>query len=270
MLCRSGPAVVTIVWNTIRSTAFGTPKMRLAFVVATLFAEVLMPHGILAHPAEPGATAAPMPPTLYERFIRFGCVPCVQDAHLVKAVPISAAKLPSLPGVMAGAQLMPRQGEIRFEVMRASELGRETRQLLAVRLTLSAGMGTASGMQFFPLGFGIVDAEDAADLLHAVRQIVNAAKAPQTSSGADMTTIDYYRGSVRVGLVRIGGESIAYLQVGDIPLLAERPVWQIPTTLFIGLSELPALVPVLTDVVTKIRGMRVSRETLQSTDVSVA
>lgn len=244
--------------------------MRLAFVAATLLAELLMPRGILAHPAEPAATAAPVPPTLYERFIRFGCAPCVQDAHLVNAVLISPVKLPSLPGVMAGAQFMPRQGEIRFEVMRASELGRETRQLLAVRLTLSAGMGTATGMQFFPLGFGIVDAEDAADLLHAVRQIVSAAKAPQTSSGADMTTIDYHKGSVRVGLLRIGGETITYLQVGDIPLLAERPVWQVPTTVFIGLGELPALVPVLTEVVTKIRGMRVSHETLQSTDVSAA
>lgn len=243
--------------------------MRLAFVAATLLAELLMPRGTLAHGAEPAATAAPLPPTLYERFIRFGCAPCVQDAHLVNAVPISPVKLPSLPGVMPGAQLMPRQGEIRFEVMRASELGRETRQLLAVRLTLSAGMGTAAGMQFFPSGFGIVDAEDAADLLHAVRQIVSAAKAPQTS-GADMTTIDYHKGSVRVGLLRIGGETIAYVQVGDIPLLAERPVWQVPTTVFIGLGELPALVPVLTEVVTKIRGMRVSHETLQSTDVSAA
>ena len=63
---------------------------------------------------------------------------------------------------------------------------------------------------------------------------------------------------------------ITYLQVGDIPLLAERPVWQVPTTLFIGLGELPALVPVLTEVVTKIRGMRVSHEILQSTDVSAA
>ena len=171
---------------------------------------------------------------------------------------------------MTGSQLMPRQSEIRFEVMRASELGRETRQLLAVRVTLSGGMATATGTQFFPMGFGIVDAEDAADLLHAVRQIVSAAKAPQTSSGADMTTIDYYKGSVRVGLLRIGGEMITYLQVGDIPLLAERPVWQVPTTLFIGVGELPALVPVLTEVVTKIRGMRISREILQSTDIPAA
>ena len=239
-------------------------------VAVALLAELLMPRGILAHPAEPGATAAPLPPTLYERFIRFGCAPCVQDAHLVKAVPISPVKLPSFPGIMPGAQLVPRQGEIRFEVMRASELGRETRQLLALRLTLSGAMATASGTQFFPMGFGIVDAEDAADLLHAVRQIVAAAKAPQTSGGADTTTIDYYKGSVRVGLLRIGGETIAYLQVGDIPLLAERPVWQVPTTIFVGLGELPALVPVLTEVVTKIRGMRISQETLPSTDVSAA
>ena len=244
--------------------------MRLAFIAVALLAELLMPRGILAHPAEPAATAAPLPPTLYERFIRFGCAPCVQDAHLVKAVPISPVKLPSFPGIMTGSQLMPRQSEIRFEVMRASELGRETRQLLAVRVTLSGGMATATGTQFFPMGFGIVDAEDAADLLHAVRQIVSAAKAPQTSSGADMTTIDYYKGSVRVGLLRIGGEMITYLQVGDIPLLAERPVWQVPTTLFLGVGELPALVPVLTEVVTKIRGMRISREILQSTDIPAA
>ena len=245
--------------------------MRLAFVAATLLAELLVPRGALAHPAEPGATAAPLPPTLYERFISFGCAPCVQDAHLVKAVPISPVKLPSLPGIMAGTQLTtPRQSEIRFEVMRASELGRETRQLLALRVTLSGAMATASGMQFFPMGFGIVDAEDAADLLHAVRQIVAAAKAPQTSGGADTTAIDYYKGSVRIGLLRTGSETITYLQVGDIPLLAERPVWQVPTTVFIGLDELPALIPVLTEAVKRIRGMRISRESLQPADVSIA
>jgi hypothetical protein len=238
-------------------------------LLALLAATLLAPGGVLAHPAEPGATAAPLPPTLYERFVRFGCAPCVQDAHLVKAVTVSPVKLPALPGIMPGAQLTtPRPGEIRFEIMRASELGRETRQLLALRLTLSGAMATASGTQFFPMGYGIVDAEDAADLLHAVQQMLGAAKLPQTKSGADMTSIDYYKGSVRVGLLRIGSETITYLQVGDIPLLAERPVWQVPTTLFIGLDELPALVPALTEVVKRLRGMRISLETLQPADVA--
>ncbi len=201
---------------------------------------------------EPVPTAAPPPPTHFERFVLSGCSPCVKESHPVKTVQISPVKLPALPGLAAG---MPsRPGEIAFEVVRAWELGRAARQSLAVRVTLSVGIGSAG--QLFPLGFGVLDADDAGALAHAVAEIAKAAAAAPQDAGAESIDIDFHVGSLRVGLMRIRGDAVAYVQAGDIPTLALRPVWQVPTTVFLPVSELPALTAALTEVVAKIRTLR--------------
>lgn len=196
-------------------------------------------------------STAPPPPTHFERFVLSGCSPCVQESHPVKAVAISPVKLPAFPRLAAG---MPsRPGEIAFEVVRAWELGRAARQLLAVRVTLSVGVGLAG--QLFPLGIGVLDADDAGALAAAVSQIAKAAGAPQ-DAGAERIDIDFHVGSLRVGLMRIRGDAVAYVQAGDMPTLVLRPVWEVPTTVFLPVSDVPALAAAITEVVAKIRTLR--------------
>ena len=204
---------------------------------------------------DPVPTAAPPPPTHYERFVRSACLPCVQESHPVKTVALSPVKLPSIPlGLPPGVELPSRPGQVGFEVVRAYELGRPTRQLLAVRVTIAVGMGSVAG-QLFPLGFGMLDAEDAADLAFGIAELAKNASVP-ARDGAGIVDIDYHVGSLRVGIVRVPGDVVAYVQVGDIPLLALRPVWQVPTTVFLSASELPTLKAALTDVLARIRTLR--------------
>ena len=42
---------------------------------------------------DPVPTAAPPPPTHYERFTRAGCVPCVQETFTIKTIAISPVSI---------------------------------------------------------------------------------------------------------------------------------------------------------------------------------
>jgi hypothetical protein len=138
--------------------------------------------------------------------------------------------------------------------MRASELGRPARQLMAVRVTLSIGMGSNS--QLFPLGFGMLDADEAGDLAFAIAEIAKAATAPVRDASVETIDIDFHAGSFRVGLKRLRTDTFAYVQVGDIALLTPKPLLQVPTTLFVPVSDLPALAAAVTEVTAKIRTLR--------------
>jgi hypothetical protein len=214
---------------------------------------------ILAQPVEtradgdPVPTAAPEPPTHLGRFTRKECSPCVQETYAVKAVPVSSMKLPSFPG-MQGAQSQ-RLGKISVEVVRAWELDRPTRELMAVRCNLLTSVAAESS-QFFPLGAGMLDAEDAPDLVHAVEAISKAAAADQRDGPPDVIDIDYRVGSLRIGVLRSGGSAVGYVQVGDIALLSDRPVWQVPTTLYLATTDLQVLATALSDAIVQIRALR--------------
>jgi hypothetical protein len=201
---------------------------------------------------EPLPSAAPPPPTHFERFVLSGCSPCVQESHLVKTVAISPVKLPPNPRFTTSTSSRP--GEIAFEVVRAWELGRAARQLLAVRVTLSVVVGLAG--QLFPLGIGVLDADDAGALAAALSEIAKAAAAAPQDAGAKSIDIDFHVGSVRVGVMRNQGDAVDYVQAGDIPTLALRPVWEVPSTIFLPVSELPALAAAMTEVVAKVRTLR--------------
>jgi hypothetical protein len=212
-------------------------------------------RGVVAN-GDPVPTAAPPPPTHFERFVRSGCSPCVQETQSVKSVAIAPAKLPAGSyGLPAAADLPARSGQITLEIMRAWELGRPTRELLAVRVNLLIGMGTAT-TQPFPLGFGMLDADDASDLARAVGEMAKFAAVPPKDTSIETIDVDYRVGSLRVGVIRLRGDAVAYVQVGDIALLAQRPVWQVPTTVFVSLADLPALATALTEVVIRLRTLR--------------
>jgi hypothetical protein len=206
---------------------------------------------------DPVPTAAPPPPTHYERFTRAGCVPCVQETFTVKTITISPVKLPPVQmGLSPSAELPSRTGQIVLDVMRASELGRPTRELLAVRITILGGVSTGPSAQMFPLGAGMLDAEDNIDLANAANALAKAAAAAPRDASANSVDTDYRVGSVRVGFMRVQKDVVAYVQVGDIALLSQRPVWQVPTTLFLAPSELPLLATGLSEVTAKIKALR--------------
>src|SRR3989442_13651636 len=98
-------------------------------------------------------------------------------------------------------------------------------------------MGSAG--QLCPLGFGVLDADEAGALAHAVAEMAKAAAAAPQDAGAESIDIDFHVGSLRVGLMRIRGDSVAYVQAGYIPSLALRPVRHVPTTALLPLTVLP-------------------------------
>jgi hypothetical protein len=58
-------------------------------------------------------------------------------------------------------------------------------------------------------------------------------------------------------VIRIRGDAVAYIQAGDVPTLALRPVWEVPgVTLYIPVSELPALTAAIAEVMAKMQRLR--------------
>jgi hypothetical protein len=53
--------------------------------------------------------------------------------------------------------------------------------------------------------------------------------------------VEFHAGSLRIGVVRLRGESATYLQSGDIAALALRPVWEVPTTVYLATQQWPSL-----------------------------
>lgn len=222
--------------------------MTRSLVAAVLVIGLLAtPHAARANGEPPVASALP---THFERFVLSGCSPCVKESFPVKTIVISPVKLPAFPRVPAGS--LTRQGEIAFEVVRAWELGRAARQLLAVQATLSVGV--ASGGGFFRVGLGVLDADDVGALADAVSGMAKAS-APEPA-GAESVEIDFHGGSLRIGVIRIRGDAIAYVQAGQIPILMLRPVWEVPNTVFLPVSELPVLTAAIVEVAAKIRALR--------------
>jgi len=206
------------------------------------------PRAARANGEQPAASALP---THFERFVLSGCSPCVKESFPVKTIAIAPVKLPAFPRVPAGSQ--SRQGEIAFEVVRASELGRAARQSLAVHATLSVGAVAGGGL--YRVGLGVLDADDVGALADALSGMAKAAATPEPA-GAESVEIDFHAGSLRVGVIRIRGDAMAYVQAGQIPILMFRPVWEVPNTVFLPVSDLPGLTAAIVEVAAKIRALR--------------
>jgi hypothetical protein len=233
----------------------GGARMTRCVVTMVLFIALLAappaarPNGVGEQPP----SAAQQPSTRFERFVLSGCSPCVKESHQVKKVAISPLTIPAFPRFKAGTR--SRAGEIAFEVVRAWELGRAGRQLLAVRVALS--VAAVQSNEFFRIAVGVLDAEEVGALADAVSEMAKAAAAALPDAGADSIDIDFRGGSLRVGVIRIRGDAVAYIQAGDVPTLALRPVWEVPgVTLYIPVSELPALTAAIAEVMAKMQRLR--------------
>lgn len=225
--------------------------LRALVALALLAAGLAWPdHGRIAR-AHEGVRAADEPPTRFEHFLLAGCAPCVTESYPVATLPTGAAKISGLP--RSGAAQPGRAGEIRVEALRAYPLGRPSRQLLALRLTLSVAVG--AGGELYRVAVGLVDEEEVAALATAISDIVRLGAAP-SDAGAELTNASIRGGSLRIGLLRWRDESVAYAQAGELSVLALRAVWDIPGTLYLPSDQLPALASAIGRAAAKIQQMR--------------
>lgn len=192
------------------------------------------------------------PPTVFERFVLSACTPCVRESYPVASLATAPLTLPGTARAAAGAASRP--GEIVIEVLRAQQPGRADWRSLAMRVTLS--VTSSPGGDTYRLGTGLLDAVEVWALAQAVGDMVRAPMTPAADPGAESVDIDFHGGSLRVGVLRIRGEAVAYVQTGDLPTLMQRAVWEVPTTLYLPVKDLPALAAALTRAAATIEQVR--------------
>jgi hypothetical protein len=202
--------------------------------------------------AHEGIRAVDEPPTQFEHFLLLGCVPCVTESHLVATLPTGAPKITGLP--RSGGAQPGRAGEIRIEAVRAYQLGRPSRQLLALRLTLAVAVG--GGGELYRVAVGLVDEGEVPTLSAAISDIARLAAAAPLDKGMEHADASVREGSLRIGLLRLRGETVAYAQAGDPSVLALRAVWDVPATIYLPPDQLPALASAIGQGAAKIRQLR--------------
>jgi hypothetical protein len=205
-------------------------------------------------PATVWANGDPTPvlPTVFERFVLSACAPCVRESFPVATLPVAPLALPAFARMAASAAARP--GEIAIDVIRARQSGRPDWQSLALRVTLS--VTTGSGSDTYRLASGLLDGADVPALARAVADMVGMPAALGPDARSASADFDFHGGSLRIGVVRVGSEAVAYVQLGDLATLMQRPVWEVPTTLYLPVANLPALAAALARAATTIETVR--------------
>jgi hypothetical protein len=192
------------------------------------------------------------PPTVFERFVLSACTPCVRESYPIASLPIAPLMLPGFPrGVAASAA---RPGAIAIEVLRAHQPGRPDWKSLALRVTLL--VTTGPGGDLFRLGTGLLDGADVQALVQAVGEMARLAAAAPGEPRAESADADFHGGSLRVGVLRIRGDAVGYVQTGDLPTLLQRAVWEVPTTLYVPVRDLPDVAAALGQAAARIEQVR--------------
>lgn len=199
-----------------------------------------------------GDGTATGPPTVFERFVLSACSPCIRESYSIATLPVAPVALPSFP--RAAATGGARSGEIAIDVLRAHQPGRPDWQSLALRVTLSVATGTGSDL--FRLGTGLLDGPDVRGLVQAVGEMARIATTSPGEPRADSVDVDFHGGTLRVGVLQIRGDAIGYVQTGDLPTLLQRAVWEVPTTLYLPLKDLPAITTALGQAAARIEQVR--------------
>lgn len=198
---------------------------------------------LLAAPSRLPANGDPAPalPTVFERFVLSACSPCVRESYPVTALALEPLALPGFP--RAAALAASRAGGLAIEVVRARQPGRPDWASLALRVTLS--VAAAPGGEAYRLGTGLLDGADVRALAQAVADMARTAAAPPATRGAESVDVDFHGGSLRVGMLRLRDDAVAYVQTGDLSALLQRPVWEVPTTLYLPVKDLSVLAAAL-------------------------
>jgi hypothetical protein len=174
------------------------------------------------------------PPTVFERFVLSACSPCVRESFPIATLPVAPFAVAGLPrGVSTSGT---RSGEIAIEVLRARQPTRPDWRSVALRVTLS--VATGQGGELFRLGTGLLDGADARALAQAVGEMVKSATGPSGDPRADTVDTDFHGGTLRIGVLRLRGDAVGYVQTGDLPVLLQRAVWEVPTTLYVPVKDL--------------------------------
>jgi hypothetical protein len=205
-------------------------------------------------PAIAGANGDPSggPPTVFERFVLSACTPCVRETHTIASLPVTPMTLAGFPRTAAG--IAARSGQIAIEVQHAYQPGRPDWRSLALRVILLVPSG-ASG-DLFRLGMGLLDGTDVPALAQAVGDMARLAAQPPADSRVDSVDMHFHGGSLRIGVVRVGGDAVGYVQTGDLPILLQRAVWEVPTTLYVPVKDLPAVAAALGQAAARIEQLR--------------
>jgi hypothetical protein len=192
------------------------------------------------------------PQTAFERFVLSACSPCVRESYPVAALTVPPGTLPAFPAAAGRAAVRP--GEIAIEVVRAQQLGRSDWTSVALRMTLS--VTPAAGGEKFRLGTGLLDGTEARALARAASDMIRFAAVPSENTIVESIDVSYHGGSLRVGVLRLRGDTIAYVQAGDLPTLMQRAVWEVPTTLYLPVKDLPDLAAALAQAAATIDKLR--------------
>jgi hypothetical protein len=192
------------------------------------------------------------PPTVFERFVLSACSPCVRESYTVTTLQTAPLTVSGV-GRAGTAAATGRPGEIAIEVLRARQPGRADWTSLALRVTLSV---MSRPGETYRLGAGLLDATDVGALAQAVADMARLATAPAAEPSPESVDVDFHGGSLRIGVLRVRGDAVAYVQTGDLPTLMQRAVWEVPTTLYLALKDLPALSAALVQAAATIERVR--------------
>jgi hypothetical protein len=227
---------------------------RLLLPVIVLLAGAVMPSFHTAHAnGLHGRSSTEEPPTRLERFLLDGCSPCTRETYPVTTLAISPLTFTAHPRIPSTH--LARHGEISVDVLRVYQLGWPSRQTLALRMTLS--VSTGSGAELFRLAAGIVDDEEVIALGAAIADMA-VAVTTQPETGGEVE-IEFHTGTLRIGVMRTRGESLSYIQAGDISILTLRPTWQTPTTLYLSVADMTLLSNAVGQAASKIQALRSGR-----------
>ena len=160
--------------------------------------------------------------------------------------------LPGFPRTAAGSAARP--GEIAIDVQHAYQPGRPDWRSLALRVTLLVPSG--AGGDLFRLGSGLLDGVDARPLAQAVSDMARLVAAAPGDSRAESVDTHFHGGTLRIGVLRIRGDAVGYVQTGDLPILLQRAVWEVPTTLYVPVEDLPRVAAALGQAAARIEQIR--------------
>jgi hypothetical protein len=192
--------------------------------------------------------------THYESFVLTNCTPCVRETYPIATLPVAATKAPDFPRSAGMPATTTRAGEVAIELLRAYPLGRANQQHLAMRIALSVATGLQG--QTYSLGTALVDEADVPQLAGMIAEMANTAAAAR--SRAEMSDVEFHGDTMRIGVVRLHDEAVAYIQAwssSDLPRLALKQVWQVPS-LYLPVSDLAQLRHAVEQAVGKIRELR--------------
>lgn len=216
---------------------------------------LLLLMGLAAAPSTArsnGDGSATGPPTVFERFVLSACTPCVRESYPIASLRVDPISLPGFPRAAAASGARP--GEIVFEVLRAYQPGRPDWKSLALRVTLS--VATGPGGDLFRLGTGLLDGSEVRALAQAVGEMGRVATAAPAEPRADSIDADFHGGTLRVGVLQIRGDAVGYVQTGDLPILLQRAVWEVPTTLYVPVKDLGDVAAALGQAAARIEQVR--------------